>query len=125
MIPLAVNFEKSGWQYKQLKRNDKAAIYKRTNSNFPELVYYEAIKIIIQNEKVAKIAGNIVTFASQELYPGNEQFGMLGKCCMSLEKAERYYQEFTYGESVQRTIAFNPILSPLWIKKCKIKIPLI
>ena len=101
MIPLPLNFIKASWLFEQLKRNDQAAIYKRTHIEIPELIYFEAINITTQDEKVATIAGNIVTFASQEMYPGSEQFGMLGKCCMSLDRAEQYYLEFTNGDGVQ------------------------
>lgn len=107
MIPLAMNFDKSGWHFEQLKRNCQAAIYKRTNIVIPEAIYFETIKIIIQDDKVARIAGNVVMFPSREIYPTDEQFGLLGKCCMSLEKAEAYYREFTVGNDLQGRITPN------------------
>lgn len=106
---LALNFDKSRWHFEQIKRNSQAAIYKRTNIEYPALVYFETIKILTQDEKVATIAGNVVTFAPQELYPTNQQFGLMGKCCMSIEKAEQYYQEFTKGDDLQGTITADSI----------------
>ncbi len=112
METLVPVFNKSGWHFEQLKRVGQVAIYKRTNIENPTVIYFETIYIVIQKEKVTRIAGNVVKFASQEIYPSSEQFGLFGKCCVSLEKAEQYYREFTVGNVLQQTITSDS-MSPL------------
>jgi hypothetical protein len=112
MVPLEKNFIKSGWHFEQLKRDGQVAIYKRTNIRFPKVIYWETVKIITQGEKVTCIAGNVVEFASQEIYPSSEQFGQFGKCCMTKEKAEQYYWEFAVGQNVGQSISSDS-MSPL------------
>lgn len=120
MKRLATTFFKLGWYFEQIKRNDQAAIYRRTNLQTPEVIYFETIKIISQDEKTARIAGKDVTFDSQEHYPTNEQFGLMGKCCMTIGKATEFYTEFTHGETIGRLFTSETTYPLNRGKKCEI-----
>ena len=104
MKQLPIQFDKSGWHFVQLKRISNVAIYSRTNIKHSDVVYFETIAIKQQEAMTATVGGNEITFHSQELYPPSEQFGALGKCCMTLVKAEAYFAKFTHEYEPQDTI---------------------
>ncbi len=101
---LPTQFDKSSWHFEQLKRNNIAAIYRRTNIEFPEVIYYETVSIRPQEAMTAIIGGRTIAFEPKEVYPSSEQFGTMAKCCMTRAKAEAYFAKFTQECELQGTI---------------------
>lgn len=76
---------KNGYEYTQIDRNAKAAIYeqkveKEINGNVGEIVGYEVFKIIVGKayslvQKHGNKKGEVYNYPAAEKFPGNEDFG--------------------------------------------------
>ena len=78
---LHLNLRKNGFNYTQVLRNDKNAVYRQYVT--PEIEYFEVFSIQIRPDIAFK--GKLVT--GGESYPGNEAFGKTAWTFRSLEKA--------------------------------------
>jgi len=76
---------KNGYAYRQIKRNDKAAIYeqsveKECNGEVGLIVGYEVFEIIVGKpyslvQKHGNKKGQVYNYPAAEKFPGNEDFG--------------------------------------------------
>lgn len=76
-----------GFDFELIERNGNIALYKK----FTAVDIYEVIIIQEQNEQETTIGGNLVKFEHKERYPSDEDFGTLGWCYNSLERAKNKY----------------------------------
>jgi len=74
-------FHRGGFDHCQLKRNERAAIYRRTKG---KTAHFEVIRI--RRLPVREIQG--VTLPAGESYPGSEKWGCLGWTYTEIEGAE-------------------------------------
>jgi hypothetical protein len=85
MKQLAVNIRKNGFNYTQVCRKGRKAVYCQYVNE--KTTYYEVF--IIKSHDDIEIAGNKLEAAEQ--YPGDSDFGNTAWTCQTLEKAmERY-----------------------------------
>lgn len=84
---LPLEFRKNGYNYTQVSREERKAIYcQDVNSTVP---YFEVFKIRVRPESVFR--GK--TIPEHEAIPGNEDFGKTAWTFRSLAKAMRFYQD--------------------------------
>lgn len=88
--PLPLEFNRHGHTYKQLERNDRAAIYSVSGAGF-ELVR-------IRTAKESKLPGGAIA-PFREVYPSDEEFGVHGWYFMPDEEAKmrQRFNELTHG----------------------------
>lgn len=89
---LPLTFEGRGTQkdyvFTQLKREGDLAIYEKHDAEIGKS-YFETI--VIKRHKGIQIQQNWLE--ATEVYPSDNQFGVKGWCCLTLEIAEQRYQE--------------------------------
>jgi len=89
MIPLPQKTRKNGFNYIQVLRGDKSAVYSQW---FGEtLIAYEVMKIKIQPRRCIKGTW----LEAREKFPHNEAFGYWAWTYRSLEKAMEKYKELS------------------------------
>ena len=103
---LKESFRKNGFNYKQIVRNNKAAIYSQDDR------WYEVIKIRVRGEMV--LDGNVVE--AGESYPPSERWGTLGWTYGSLEDAMKKYDEISTTVQVSDTTAAEQSSEPTLTK---------
>lgn len=75
LLPLSL--KKNGYEYKQIKRGDHAAIYEaRDPENENKIAFYETFEIRVSQPKIA--FGK--SYGAYEIFPGNGVFGMWAWC---------------------------------------------
>jgi len=87
MKVLPEKFTLKGFDYHQLNRSAKAAIYEVTSGSTH--ICYEVIRVTIQPERV--ITGHITE--EGEYYPGTATWGTNGFTCNTRERAEEIFNE--------------------------------
>ena len=87
MKTLPTEFKKYGDRFVQLSRKDNVALYARIYNG---TTY--AYEVVIIRQKPARTILNKV-IPAQEVYPSNEEFGILGWCFTSKPKALEKYHE--------------------------------
>lgn len=80
--PLPLEFQKHGYDYKQIERSEHVAIYSQSYEG--EFVAYEVFRI--KKEKERNIMGKI--YPPAEVVPSTEKWGIYGFTCSTLEKAQ-------------------------------------
>lgn len=95
--PLEVDFVKRKFDYHQIKRSEKAAIYQQTDED-GTVVSYETISIRISPPH----PNSVTTFDKVELYPSDEQFGVsgwsfatFGDLSSALQLAQQKFEQIT------------------------------
>jgi hypothetical protein len=82
---LPLKLRKNGFNYTQVLRKGKKAIYEQTITS--EIKQYEVFKIRTRPDKIFK--GNLI--CGGEVFPGNEDFGKSAWSCRTYDKAlERF-----------------------------------
>ena len=89
MKTLALNFTKKGFDYKQLVREGKFAIYEQFKSGTTARTSYEVIEIGSHNGYT--IAG--VTIAPAETYAGSESWGVKGFTYLTEADAQKKFKK--------------------------------
>jgi hypothetical protein len=84
-IPLATSFRSRGWEFTQIAREGKIAMFSKTKSDFET---YEVI-IIQEHEEHQWPKGDITP--AHESYPGDETWGKYG---WSLTTKDRAWEKF-------------------------------
>jgi hypothetical protein len=97
MKPLETEFRKNGYHYKQITRNDKAAVYSQDDT------WYEVIKIKVHGER--EFAGRIIE--AGESYPSAERWGTLGWTYGTLKDAMTKYEQISKEQDVSDTTKPN------------------
>jgi hypothetical protein len=92
MEKLPENIKKNGFDYKQVKRTDKAAIYAQYMTGGTLLIGYEVFQIFEQKESDTIIAGNPIHYENKELFPSDEAFGKFAWSFQSLQRAETFFE---------------------------------
>lgn len=110
---LEPNIRKNGFDYRLIKKGDKAYIYEQWDDEFEFVVAYEVFKIKIEKEKL--VFGDLMP--EREVFPGNEDFGKWAWTYGTLEKAEERYEHIERGllpeeDQVQEDIDEDPELLP-------------
>jgi len=85
---LQKEFTTGGFDFRQMKRTDKWALYEKRRGGS---VSYEIIKIRSKKENKAKIAGKEITFKGGEYYPSTLEFGDFGWAFIELRNALHEY----------------------------------
>lgn len=85
---LPKNFQKSGHKFAQKWRDGDYAIYERIMLSCGSITY-EAIKVL-KHDARDMFWGKM---EASETYPSDAQFGKLGFCCASFERAEERIQQ--------------------------------
>ena len=85
MKTLPINLRKNGFDYTQVLRNDKYAVYRQYVT--PEIEYFEVFIIKTHPERFFK--GRIIQ--ASESFPGNEAFGKTAWTFQNLAKAMSKY----------------------------------
>ncbi len=95
-------FRKYGYDYKQVIRNNKTAIYKQFDN---DVTYYEVIRIkhylkdrIAKFKKNGKIIESIIS--KGEYYPSNEEWGGYGWTYMDLTDAKNKFEKLNKQKRV-------------------------
>lgn len=91
---LKENLRKNGFDYKLVKKGEKAYIYEQWDDEEKFTVAYEVFKIKIEKEKL--VFGDLMP--EREIFPGNEDFGTWAWTYPSLEKAEERFQQVESGQ---------------------------
>jgi len=91
MKKLPLEISKNGFTYKQVKRNEKIAIYSQYDPIFKKIVGWEVFFIKIQKENDVIIDDAKVHYELKELFPSNEKFGTSAWSYMKASSAERMF----------------------------------
>ena len=87
-MKLAEKFTSTGYDFRQMKRKGKWALYEKRRG---ASVSYEIIEVRDRKETKATIGGNAVTFKGGEYYPSTSDFGEFGWAFMELRNALQEY----------------------------------
>lgn len=96
---------KNGYAYRQIKRNDKVAVYeqkveKEINGNVGETVGYEVFRIVVGKayslvQKHGKKKGEVYNYPPAEKFCGNEDFGKIAWAYNTKEAALAKFNELS------------------------------
>jgi hypothetical protein len=89
MKQLATTFRKNGFNFKQLLRRDKVALFEKTKPHLLPQRFYEVI--IIQEHDDYFMCDLLIP--ASECYPSSEQWGIYGLSYSDRAKAIAKYQE--------------------------------
>jgi len=102
---LPLNKSKNGYAYRQIKRNDKAAIYEQSvenevNGEIGTVVGHEVFRIQISKpcslvQKHGKKKGQVYNYPAGERFPGNEDFGKWAWAYTTLDQAMVKFNELS------------------------------
>jgi cellulose biosynthesis protein BcsQ len=90
MKTLPIEFEKSGWRHRQLKRCDHRALYKRMKDS-STAPHYEVFRVTVNKERV--MGGTVIP--ESEHYPSANDFGKIAWAYPTFELAIEKYKELT------------------------------
>ena len=103
--PLPMTKSKNGYAYRQIKRNDKAAIYeqsveKEVNGEIGKIVGHEVFRIQISKayslvQKNGSKKGQVYNYPAAERFPGNEDFGKWAWAYTTLDQAMVKFNELS------------------------------
>lgn len=80
MTPLKTTFRSDGFDFKQIAREGRIAVYEQSKGSF------WAWEVIIIGKRPPRVLNGVALGAS-ERYPASEQWGSMGWTCMSRERA--------------------------------------
>ena len=83
--------KKNNYEYHQLKRNDKAALYSQNLPGGELPIAYEAFEIRFLKEGTAVIGGVTINYVEKELFPSDEEFGKTAWSFQKFENAEKCF----------------------------------
>jgi hypothetical protein len=86
MLPIATQFEESGFRYTQLTRQGDIAIYSQEHKG-SGVVRYEVVRIRVQAERTWP---NGLVTPEREAYPGASSWGRDGTTHYTLENAQTH-----------------------------------
>ena len=96
---------KNGYAYRQIKRNDKAAIYEQSvekdiNGKIGLIVGYEVFKIVVSKayslvQRNGKKKGEVYNYPAAEKFCGNEDFGKIAWAYNTKESALTKFNELS------------------------------
>ena len=89
---LPIELRKNNYDYKQVKRTEKAAMYGQYVTGGELLIAYEVFLIREQKESDTVLGGKDVHYVNKELFPGDENFGINAWSFSSLQRAELCYK---------------------------------
>jgi hypothetical protein len=103
MIPLAITFRSKGFEFTQIAREGRHAIYrkKRVGHNFE---VYEVV-VIQEMKEHTWPAGN--TTPDHELMPSGEMWGVKGWTCQTKERAWEKFRENVFLSNLTKKDAFE------------------
>jgi hypothetical protein len=81
---LPAQFQHGGFAYRQIRREGDVAIFSQSKGGV--LMAYEVVLIRV---RPAHTWPNGKTSPAREGYPGNEEWGVAGWTCLTLERAEK------------------------------------
>lgn len=87
MRPIDTHFTLRGFEMQQVKRHDNVAIYSQSRDGHP--LAWEVV--VIRIAPAANICGN--EYPEREIYPNDEAWGKRGWTCLTLEEAERRFED--------------------------------
>ena len=90
MDKLQKEFKSGGYDFKQLRRTNKWALYERRRG---AACNYEVVRIRKRDERKSKIGGKEVIFKGGEYYPATNEFGDAGWAFMELRNALEEYDK--------------------------------
>ena len=96
-VPLPLEFKHKSFGYRQLERNEKAAIYSQSAGD--QIAAYEVVKIRTVKPKIWM--GREIPF--REVYPSDSDWGSRGWTCHTLEEAKIKMKVISDGKSTQAT----------------------
>lgn len=89
ILPLVI--KKNHYEYHQIKRSDKAAIYSQCLPGGELVIAYEVFQIRQQKAGEGILGGVTITFVEKELFPSDEEFGKTAWSFTGLERAEKCF----------------------------------
>ena len=92
MEKLPLELKKNGFDYKQVKRTEKAAMYAQYMTGGTLLISYEVFLIQEQKESDTVMWGKAIHYDNKELFPSDEAFGKTAWSFQGLERAEKFYE---------------------------------
>jgi len=105
LAKLKKKIAKNGFEYTQVARSDKAAVYEGRNSKFPEdtSLFYEVFRIkhakgYTLYGKSGPTKGKAYNYPPSERFPSNESFGQWAWTFNSKEKAMEKFDELNKAE---------------------------
>lgn len=87
--PLPLQLRKNGYDYKQVKRNEHAAIYEQSDDGI--FIAYEVFAIETQEASER----NGIKYEAKELFPHNERFGKKAWSVKTIERAEQLFDSLS------------------------------
>lgn len=96
-VPLPLEFKHKSFGYRQLERNEKAAIYSQSAGD--QIAAYEVVKIRTVKPKIWM--GREIPF--REVYPSDNDWGSRGWTCHTLEEAKIKMKVISDVKSTQAT----------------------
>jgi len=97
MQKLKKTYRKNGFNYVQVKRNEKAAIYKQIDPTTGH-ESYEVFMIKVTKPFTLKSKGKnpkVYNYPAMEKFPGNEDFGKIAWAYMTIETTTEKYKELS------------------------------
>lgn len=91
---LKENIRKNGYDYRLLKKGERAFIYEQWDDEDHFIVAYEVFRLKISKAK--EVFGEIMP--EREVFPGNEDFGVWAWSYRNLEKSYEKYNRLESGE---------------------------
>jgi len=99
MEKLGQEITKNKFLYRQMQRNDYAAIYEQYGKAWdgkPMVFGYEVFWIKKQEAQKIKMQGIEIELKEKELFPSDNDFGLTAWSVKKLETAQKIYKNFKY-----------------------------
>ena len=108
-VPLPLEFKHKSFGYRQLERNDKAAIYSQSAGD--QIAAYEVVKICVVQPEI--VMGK--EYPLREVYPPDSQWGSKAWTCTTLGEARAKMKFITEIQpkslGVEHTLTGEPFLA--------------
>lgn len=95
MKPIALKFQRGGYEFEQVVREGDVAIYGQKRPGQPGAWYYEVVKI---RRRAAREAFG-VQFEAGEYYPSSEEWGVFGWTYMDFPRAKGWMDTLIASKS--------------------------
>lgn len=91
MKPLSTKFKLDGFDFEQIQRHGRVAIFRKSKPNHQQATF----EVVFIQERPAHTWPNGQTTEAHESMPGSEQWGMAGWSCYTLEAARARLHRLT------------------------------
>lgn len=103
MTPLATTFRSKGFDYVQIAREGKHAIFRKKRIGHD----YEVFEVVVVQDRKEHTWPNGLTSPAHEAMPGNEEWGVKGWTCQTKERAWEKLRENVFLSNLTKKDAFS------------------